>query len=75
MNAPTNSAQPAFARNPSPQHFIDDYMLDDQARDVKRVATLVSQLRRVGAGHGTWDIDRQLYDKYGSASAGGTEPL
>lgn len=50
-------------------------MLDDQARDVKRVATLVSQLRRVGAGHGTWDIDRQLYDKYGSASAGGTEPL
>ena len=41
-----------------------DTMLDDQTEDVKRAADYVSQLRRVGKGHGTWAWDQQLYDDY-----------
>lgn len=58
-----------------PQHWIEDYLLDGQARDVKKAATLVSKLRRVGQGHGTWDVDRRMRNKYGSAAAAGTEPI
>lgn len=39
-----------------------DHLLDDQTEDVKRAADYVSQLRRVGKGHGVWAWDQQLYD-------------
>jgi ferritin heavy chain len=42
-----------------------DELLDDQTEDVKRAADYVSQLRRVGKGHGTWAWDQELYEKYG----------
>ena len=41
-----------------------DKLLDDQTEDVKRAADYVSQLRRVGKGHGVWAWDQQLYDDY-----------
>lgn len=41
-----------------------DKLLDDQTEDVKRAADYVSQLRRVGKGHGTWAWDQQLYEDY-----------
>lgn len=43
--------------------YVDE-MLDDQTKDVKRAADFVSQLRRVGKGHGTWAWDQQLYEEY-----------
>lgn len=42
---------------------VADYverMLQEQADDIKKTAEYVSQLRRVGKGHGTWDWDRNL---------------
>jgi hypothetical protein len=36
----------------------------EQAKDVKKAADLVSQLRRAGPGHGTWHIDLQLQKRY-----------
>ena len=41
-----------------------DKLLDDQTEDVKRAAEYVSQLRRVGKGHGVWAWDQQLHDDY-----------
>ena len=43
--------------------YVDD-LLEEQTKDVKRAADYVSQLRRVGKGHGTWAWDQQLYDEY-----------
>jgi ferritin len=43
--------------------YVDE-MIDDQTKDVKCAADYVSQLRRVGKGHGTWDWDQELYDEY-----------
>jgi len=43
--------------------FVDS-LLDDQTEDVKKAADYVSQLRRVGKGHGVWAWDQQLYDDY-----------
>jgi ferritin heavy chain len=42
-------------------HFIE-YMLEDQAKDVKEAADYVTQLRRVGKGHGLWHFDHELYE-------------
>jgi len=43
-------------------HFIE-YMLEEQAKDIKETADYVSQLRRVGKGHGVWHFDHELYEK------------
>jgi ferritin heavy chain len=43
-------------------HFIE-YMLEEQAKDIKETADYVSQLRRVGKGHGVWQFDHELYEK------------
>ncbi|KAH7624047.1 hypothetical protein Ndes2526B_g01299 [Nannochloris sp. 'desiccata'] len=43
-------------------HFIE-YMLEEQAADIKETADYVSQLRRVGKGHGVWHFDHELYEK------------
>ncbi len=44
-----------------------------QANDIKQAADYVSQLRRVGKGHGVWNLDHELYEgevRY-MANAGG----
>lgn len=54
--------------------FLED-MVDEQARDVKKSADYVAQLRRVGKGHGVWHWDRELaagnIGSRASAPAGG----
>jgi ferritin heavy chain len=40
-----------------------EYMLEEQANDIKETADYVSQLRRVGKGHGVWNFDHELYEK------------
>jgi hypothetical protein len=44
--------------------FVEAHLLEDQATDVKATAILVSELRRVGRGHGVWHIDYRLRDEY-----------
>lgn len=39
--------------------FLEN-MLEDQVKDIKRVADYVAQLRRLGKGHGAWHFDRLL---------------
>jgi ferritin heavy chain len=46
------------------QDFIE-VMLQEQAADVKKAADFVSQLRRVGKGHGVFHFDQVLYDNEG----------
>lgn len=40
--------------------FIEGDLLDDQVKDIKEVAEYVSQLRRVGKGHGVYHFDLKL---------------
>jgi len=43
-------------------HFLE-YMLEEQAKDIKEVADYVSQLRRIGRdGHGVWQFDHAMYE-------------
>lgn len=42
--------------------FIEGNLLQEQAKAVKEVSVYVSQLRRVGKGHGTWHFDRFIAD-------------
>ncbi|KAL4438183.1 hypothetical protein ABPG77_010544 [Micractinium sp. CCAP 211/92] len=48
--------------DPQLTQYIED-MLQDQADDIKKVADYVSQLRRVGKGHGVWQFDHELYEQ------------
>lgn len=50
-------------------HFIEDYLLDPQARDVEESANFVSQLQRIGKGHGVWHFDQRLAEKYPKVAA------
>ncbi|KAJ9523144.1 hypothetical protein QJQ45_023966 [Haematococcus lacustris] len=50
-------------------HFVEDYLLDEQSKDVKQAAVLVSQLQRAGKGLGVITIDLALQKKYGVAGA------
>lgn len=45
-------------------HFLEDYLIDEQSRDVKESAVLVSQLMRAGKGLGVFTIDYALQKKY-----------
>lgn len=45
-------------------HFLEDYLIDEQSRDVKEAAVLVSQLMRAGKGLGVFTIDYALQKKY-----------
>ncbi len=46
-------------------------MLDDQSRDVREAAVLVSQLHRAGRGLGVLTVDLQLQRKYDVGGGGG----
>lgn len=50
-------------------HFVEDYLIDEQSRDVKEAAVLVSQLQRAGKGLGVFTIDYALQRKYGVQGA------
>eukprot|EP00877_Chromochloris_zofingiensis_P003397 jgi/Chrzof1/13058/Cz07g18100.t1 len=52
--------------------FIDDELLRQSTKDVKATADLVSQLRRAGQGHGTFQMDLALQHKYGYGISGET---
>lgn len=44
-------------------NYIEGELLEEQAKAVKEAADYVSQLRRVGKGHGVWHFDRELAEK------------
>ncbi|KAG2443733.1 hypothetical protein HXX76_002079 [Chlamydomonas incerta] len=54
-------------------HFIEDYLLHEQSKDVKEAAVLVSQVRRAGRGHGVFHVDSLLTREYGEKGAGGLD--
>eukprot|EP00879_Flechtneria_rotunda_P000268 GHRR01000353.1.p1 GENE.GHRR01000353.1~~GHRR01000353.1.p1 ORF type:complete len:282 (+),score=80.24 GHRR01000353.1:150-995(+) len=47
------------------QHYIEDYLLHEQAKDVKASADLVSRARRAGPGHGIFHLDLVFQREYG----------
>ncbi|XP_052176778.1 ferritin-3, chloroplastic-like [Diospyros lotus] len=49
-------------RNNDPQmtDFIESEFLKEQVEAIKKIAEFVSQLRRVGKGHGVWHFDQML---------------
>ncbi|XP_052174104.1 ferritin-4, chloroplastic [Diospyros lotus] len=49
-------------RNNDPQlaDFIESEFLAEQVEAIKKISDYVSQLRRVGKGHGVWHFDQQL---------------
>ncbi|GAU29760.1 hypothetical protein TSUD_161650 [Trifolium subterraneum] len=49
-------------RNNDPEmtHFIESEFLAEQVEAIKKIAEYVSQLRRVGKGHGVWHFDQRL---------------
>ncbi|KAH7282117.1 hypothetical protein KP509_35G012900 [Ceratopteris richardii] len=46
--------------DPQLTDFIESEFLSQQVEDIKKVASYVSQLRRVGKGHGVYHFDLQL---------------
>ncbi|KAK2414759.1 ferritin-3, chloroplastic [Trifolium repens] len=49
-------------RNNDPEmtHFIEGEFLAEQVESIKKISEYVSQLRRVGKGHGVWHFDQRL---------------
>ncbi|KAG2438987.1 hypothetical protein HYH02_010778 [Chlamydomonas schloesseri] len=54
-------------------HFIEDYLLHEQSKDVKEAAVLVSQVRRAGRGHGVFHVDTLLTHEYGDKGGAGLD--
>lgn len=52
-------------------HFLEDYLLHEQAKDVKKAADLVSRARRAGPGLGVFELDLLLQREYGYGLEGG----
>ena len=48
------------AGDPSLTDFIEGEYLEDQVEAIKKVATYVSQLRRIGKGHAVWHFNQSL---------------
>eukprot|EP00240_Pyramimonas_obovata_P013676 CAMPEP_0118932570 /NCGR_PEP_ID=MMETSP1169-20130426/10500_1 /TAXON_ID=36882 /ORGANISM="Pyramimonas obovata, Strain CCMP722" /LENGTH=260 /DNA_ID=CAMNT_0006875247 /DNA_START=53 /DNA_END=835 /DNA_ORIENTATION=+ len=48
--------------DPQMTDFIEGTFLEDQVEAIKKVSEMVSQLRRVGKGHGTWAWDQELLE-------------
>eukprot|EP00878_Enallax_costatus_P008057 GHUV01008426.1.p2 GENE.GHUV01008426.1~~GHUV01008426.1.p2 ORF type:complete len:121 (+),score=50.21 GHUV01008426.1:336-698(+) len=47
------------------QQFLEHELLDEQAKDVKLAADLVSRARRAGPGLGVFELDNILQKEYG----------
>jgi ferritin len=46
---------------------IEKY-LGEQVRAIKEMASYVAQIKRLGTGHGVWDLDKELGEKAGAAA-------
>ncbi|KAK1351584.1 Ferritin [Heracleum sosnowskyi] len=46
--------------DPQLADFIESKFLDEQVEAIKKISDYVSQLRRVGKGHGVWHFDQSL---------------
>lgn len=46
--------------DPQLQDFIESEFLESQVEDIKKISQYVSQLRRVGKGHGVYHFDLVL---------------
>eukprot|EP00249_Psilotum_nudum_P025356 c29739_g1_i1 orf=467-1276(-) len=46
--------------DPHMQNFVESEFLEEQAEDIKKISEYVSQLRRVGKGHGVYHFDLVL---------------
>eukprot|EP00897_Mesotaenium_endlicherianum_P003128 jgi/Mesen1/2843/ME000174S02095 len=55
--------------DPQMADFIESNYLQDQVDDIKKVSEYVSQLRRVGKGHGVFHFDRQLQEELNGEAA------
>ncbi len=68
--SPLISSHPHPHPHPHPHSFpltpTEDFLLQEQAADIKILSNYVSHLRRVGKGHGVWHFDRYLYDNRGA---------
>ena len=42
-------------------HEIENY-LEEEVRAIKNMASYVAQVKRLGTGHGVWDLDKALGD-------------
>ncbi|KAL0724834.1 hypothetical protein Bca4012_039433 [Brassica carinata] len=42
--------------------FIESEFLNEQVEAIKKISEYVSQLRRLGKGHGTWHFDQELLE-------------
>eukprot|EP00976_Prorocentrum_cordatum_P072894 1180881-Prorocentrum_minimum.AAC.2 len=49
--------------DPQMTDYVEGTFLEDQVQAIKSVSEMVSQLRRVGKGHGTWAWDKELLNK------------
>ncbi|KAL6574568.1 Ferritin-3, chloroplastic [Orobanche minor] len=56
-------------KNNDPQltDFIESEFLEEQVEAIKKISEYVSQLRRVGKGHGVWHFDQMLLQGVGAA--------
>merc|ERR1719193_1104744 len=54
--------------NDDPQFmdYIESIFLGDQVESINKLASMVSQLRRVGKGHGVWQWDQELLGAQGA---------
>lgn len=53
--------------DPQLADFIESNFLNEQVEAIKKIADYVSQLRRVGKGHGVWHFDQSLLLEGGAA--------
>jgi len=51
----------ADCKDPEFCHEIEKY-LSEQVRAIKDMASYVAQVKRIGTGHGVWDLDKTLGD-------------
>lgn len=54
--------------DPEMQDFIEREFLAEQVEAIKKIAEYVSQLRRVGKGHGVWHFDQMLLHQHNGAA-------
>ncbi|XP_065854484.1 ferritin, chloroplastic [Euphorbia lathyris] len=46
--------------DPQMADFIESEFLEEQVEDIKKISEYVSQLRRIGKGHGVWHFNQML---------------
>nr|GMD85545.1 ferritin-3, chloroplastic-like [Ipomoea batatas] len=58
-------------RNNDPQmtDFVESEFLEEQVEAIKKISVYVTQLRRVGKGHGVWHFDQMLLHEDGNGVA------